>query len=108
MTKLKNDKIRRIQDNENKLDKINVIIQSLNNNIDDFENIINDYVALNNYYGSKEWFNDKSLYEKGKINKVKAGVLSEDAVWNLDESMHDLINQMEEIVHLFKEKEGQK
>ena len=26
---------------------------------------------------------DKELYEKGKIGRVKAGVLSEDAVWNL-------------------------
>lgn len=93
--------MRRIEENERRLDNLNIVIQSLDKHLADFENIIHEYHALNEYYGSKEWFKDKKDFEKGKIKNIKAGVLSEDAIWDLDEKTRDLINRMDKIVILF-------
>ena len=93
----------RIEENEQRLDYLNTVILSLDKHLDDFEDIIHEYYTLNDYYGSKEWFKDKDDYEKGKIKNIKAGVLSEDAVWDLDEKTRDLINRMDGIVKLFNE-----
>ena len=96
--------MRRIEENEKRLDKINRVILSLDKHLDDFEDIVHDYYLLNNYYGSREWFKDKDNYEQGKIKNIKAGVLSEDAIWDLDEKTNDLINRMESIIKLFKKR----
>ena len=53
---------------------------------------------LNRYYGSKNCFKDKEYFEKCKIKNIKAGVLSEDAVWNLDETVKDIFDRMKKIV----------
>ena len=94
--------MKRIEDNEKRLDKLSKIVSKLNNNLVNFEDLIQDYYSLNEYYGSKEWFQDKDDFESGKIKNIKAGVLSEDAVWNLDENIKDLIIKMEEIIKLYK------
>lgn len=94
--------MKRIEDNEKRLDKLSKIVSKLNNNLVNFEDLIQDYYSLNEYYGSKEWFQDKDAFESGKIKNIKAGVLSEDAVWNLDENIKDLIIKMEEIIKLYK------
>ena len=94
--------MKRIEDNEKRLDKLSKIVSKLNNNLVNFEDRIQDYYSLNEYYGSKEWFQDKDAFESGKIKNIKAGVLSEDAVWNLDENIKDLIIKMEEIIKLYK------
>lgn len=89
--------IERIKCNEDKLDKIEMVINNLEKAINDFETIqplIND---VNNYYGSREWFSDKENLEKGKIQNIKAGILSEDAVWNLLEKISELNNKINEI-----------
>ena len=94
--------MKRIEDNEKRLDKLSKIVSKLNNNLVNFEELIQDYYSLNEYYGSKEWFQDKDAFESGKIKNIKAGVLSEDAVWNLNENIKDLIIKMEEIIKLYK------
>lgn len=94
--------MKKIEDNEKRLDKLSKIVSKLNNNLVNFEDLIQDYYSLNEYYGSKEWFQDKDDFESGKIKNIKAGVLSEDAVWNLDENIKDLIIKMEEIIKLYK------
>lgn len=94
--------IDRIKENEERLDKLLISTKNLENALNDFSMNINDLALLNEYYGSKEWFKDKEKYEKNKISKVKAGVLSEDAVWNLNEDISDLLNVMQELaVDLF-------
>ena len=94
--------MKKIEDNEKRLDKLSKIVSKLNNNLVNFEDLIQDYYSLNEYYGSKEWFQDKDAFESGKIKNIKAGVLSEDAVWNLDENIKELIIKMEEIIKLYK------
>jgi hypothetical protein len=90
--------IDRINKNEERLDKILANIKELNTAIDHFKENKKDLIQLKRYYGSKAWFKDKELYEKGLISKVKAGVLSEDTVWNMLEDIDNLIEEMKSIV----------
>jgi len=92
----------RIEENETRLDNLNEIVLSLDKHLDDFEDNIHEYFSLNEYYESDDWKKDKEDLESGKIKNVKAGVLSEDAVWNLDERINDLLSRMEGIVALFE------
>ena len=94
--------LERIETNEQKLDKIILAIKELENALNTFENVKEDIIAVNMYYGSKEWFEDKEKFEKGKIERVKAGVLSEDAVWNTNEEIAELIGRMKNININFK------
>jgi hypothetical protein len=97
----------RIEDNEKRLDTLNKVVLSLDKHLDDFEDVIHEYYELNEYYGSKEWLQDKEDFENGKIKDVKAGVLSEDAVWDLDERISDLTTRMSGIIELLeKEKDN--
>ena len=91
-------KVNRITKNEERLDNINVSIKKLESALLEFEGSIKEIKLLNKYYGSKNWFKDKDDYETGKIPKVKAGVLSEDAVWNMNEDIKDIISDMKEII----------
>ena len=95
----------RISINEERLDGINKNIHDLEITLNKFKNNIRDIKLLNKYYGSKSWFKDKEDYENGKIPKIKAGVLSEDAVWNMNENISDIINQMKLIVENYNKKD---
>ena len=90
--------IDRITKNEDRLDKITKSIHELENALNNFENIKKDLVLLNKYYGSKNWFKDKDAYENNLIPKIKAGVLSEDAVWNTFSSIDEIIIDMKRII----------
>ena len=81
--------IERINKNEKRLDDIN-------------ESIKKDLYYLKKYYGSKEWFKDKEAYENNTIPKVKAGVLSEDEVWNTLDDIDDLLILMKKIINSYK------
>ena len=89
--------IERIKNNEEKLDKIIDAVNGINGVLDKFENIQKDIEELNVYYGSKEWFEDKQAHDSGKIKNVKAGVLSEDGVWNALTDLRALYERMYEI-----------
>lgn len=68
-----------------------------------FKSNINNIDYVNKYYGSKDWFKDKEKHDNGSI-VIKAGVLSEDAVWNMNEDINDLISEMRYIVSIFDKK----
>ena len=95
------EKISRILKNEKRLDNLLKTVHDLEIALDDFEKANKDYILLNKYYGSKSWFNDKENIEAGKITNVKAGVLSEDAVWNLDEEISCLLDKMKSILKVY-------
>ena len=88
----------RITKNEERLDKASLSVKNLENALNDFKKNKKNIEQLNKYYGSKEWFKDKDDYEQNKIPKIKAGVLSEDAIWNLNEDISNLIDEMKELV----------
>ena len=93
--------IERISKNEERLDKLLLSVKELEVALENFKASKKDLDLLNKYYGSKNWLKDKEAYEKDVIPKVKAGVLSEDAVWNLNEDINDLIKDMKSIVKMF-------
>lgn len=92
----------RIEENEKRLDDLMEAVVHLNHSLDEFELLVADYKKLNKYYGSSKWFLDKENYEKGKYTDIKAGVLSEDAVWNLDEEVSSLLERMNKIIRKYK------
>lgn len=95
-------RIDRIVKNEERLDNITESIKDLEKALDKFKGNIKDVKILNKYYGSKNWFKDKDDYENGKIPKIKAGVLSEDAVWNMNEDISEIIEVMKSIIKDYK------
>lgn len=84
----------RINKNEERINKLLTIIKELNNSLDKYESNKKDLSLLNKYYGSKNWFKDKEELEKGNIKNIKAGVLSEDAIWNMLEEIKELKKRM--------------
>ena len=96
--------IERVTKNEDRLDNIVSCIRNLEKSLEDFNLKRKDINLLNKYYGSKNWFKDKEAYEKGKNSNLKAGVLSEDAVWNMNEDINELLISMQNIIDSYKEK----
>ena len=90
--------IERIEKNEERLERSLSCIHHLEEALGEFEKVKKEVSLLNRYYGSKNWFHDKEAYETGKIPSIKAGVLSEDAVWNMNEELVELIREMKRIV----------
>ena len=93
--------IDRIKKNEERLDNINNCIKNVENALKEFKENKKNINMLNKYYGSTNWFKDKEAYEKNEIPKIKAGVLSEDAVWNMNDDIKELILEMQSIVKSF-------
>lgn len=90
--------INRISKNENRLDNILVSIKNLEDALSNFQANKKDINLLNKYYGSESWFKDKKAYENNEIPKIKAGVLSEDAVWNMNENINEILEEMKKIL----------
>ena len=94
--------IERITKNEERLDNILSSIKELEKALSNSKNNKKDISLLNKYYGNKNWFKDKDYYENNRIHKIKARVLSEDTVWNMNEDIKDLILEMESIIKEYK------
>lgn len=90
--------IDRITKNEERLDNILESIKELEKALENFKNNQKNIKLINKYYGSKNWFKDKEYYEQGKISNIKAGVLSEDAVWNMLDDIKYITNEMKMII----------
>ncbi len=94
--------LERIIENEERLDLSLQAIKELEIALNNFKNNNKNIKLLNKYYGSKKWFKDKEAYENNEIEHIKAGVLSEDSVWNMNEDIRDLINTMQKIVKSYR------
>jgi len=80
---MKDKRARYISEMEDRLNRLNSIVASLNDLLLDYNDNLNDLKLLENYYGSSEWFQDREDLGAGKFpNGLKCGVLSEDAVYN--------------------------
>ena len=90
--------VERIIKNEEMLDEVMDNIKKLDIEINRFKNNKKNIKLLNKYFGNKEWFKDKEMVENKKINNVKAGVLSEDMVWNMLDDIKDILKDMKDIV----------
>ena len=94
----------RIVKNEERLNSALSSIKKLEDALNEFKSNKKNIDLLNKYYGSKDWFIDKENFELGKYKNLKAGVLSEDAVWNLNEQINELFERIEEIKTLHNNK----
>ena len=97
--------IERIIKNEEKLDSALLSINNLEKALEDFKSNKKNITDLDKYYGSKNWLKDKDKYEKKEITNIKAGILSEDAVWNMFEDINDILNDMQEIINDYKKEQ---
>ncbi len=91
--------IDRITENEKRLDGLLESVNNLEQSLADFKSKQKDLKELKKYYSSKTWLKDKEAYEQNKIPRIKAGVLSEDAVWNLLEDIDNLLLEMKKIIN---------
>ena len=96
--------INRITINEKRFDIIQDNINRLDELLNSFKNNKKELDLLNKYYGSKTWFKDKDSFEKNIIPRIKAGVLSEDAIWNLNDDIKELISEMKKIIDIYENK----
>ena len=87
----------RITKNEEYLDEALSTIKQLEDALNKFEKTKEKIKKLNEYYGSQEWFQDLDDYDNNRIKKVKAGVLSEDAIWNMNEELKEIREKMKKI-----------
>ncbi len=90
--------INRITKNEERLDSILLSLKNLEEAMSDFKSKRKDINLINKYYGSDSWFKDKEAYESNEIPRIKAGVLSEDAVWNMNEDINSVVSEMKSII----------
>ncbi len=84
---------KRINKYEKMYDTINDKYQALEKAFQEFSMTKELFNQLDKYYGSEEWYQDIDYYDKNRPN-VKAGVLSEDCIWNLEEDIHTLFEEM--------------
>ena len=94
----------RISKNEERLDKMSLCIKNLEKALEDFKVCRKELACLNRYYGSKAWFKDKEDFEKEEKHSIKAGVLGEDSVWNLNDDIDELLKDMKKIVKGYNKK----
>lgn len=87
---------------ENILDKATHMMDTLEKKIAEYEDFQAEIKKLEAYYTSQQWKDDYAMDEAGKYPaKLKRGVLSQDAVWNMLERNKELsrrigISEMQE------------
>ena len=88
----------RIDKYEKILDKSNKIISELTILLDEYRNVQPELSALAKYYGSRTWMRDFTDYEQNKLPKnIKAGILSEDAIYNILDNNREIAKDMQKI-----------
>ena len=97
----KKEVIERIKNHEDMFNGVSDNIKELESILSKFKENKENIKMLNKYYGSKEWFEDKESFENKEIIGVDAGVLSEDAIWNMNENIKEILLEMENIISEF-------
>ena len=83
---------------EQRLDRASAAVMQLSAALDSYATTREAIRELSAYYGSNEWKQDLADDEAGLLPQdLKRGVLSEDAVWNLQEDNRELIARMKEV-----------
>lgn len=92
-----NERIKRIQQMEEILDRLTEVVSTSNKTIDTLIDSLSELKELTNYYESI-WINDHQADERNEIPKdLKRGVLSEDAVYLLLCDYRALIEKIQSI-----------
>ena len=90
--------IERIHKMESILDRTTAAKNNLARALSEFDQLQNDLKQLSEYYGSKEFFHDLDMDEKGLLPAdLKRGVLSEDGIYHLLEEIKEISDDMCEL-----------
>ena len=86
--------LQRIREMEDRLNRCAAATADLDRQLDRMEELREDMIRLFSYYGSEDWYEDR----EGELPKdVKAGVLSEDLVYDQIMAIRDAAFQMLEL-----------
>lgn len=83
----------RIKDNEEALNKSIKAIEEFKEALDKYKVAQEEIKKVFKYLGSKEWFRDYDDVQYGKVD-IKAGILSEDAAYDMLEENKELAIEM--------------
>ncbi len=73
-----------IREMEEKLNRCRAAVDALEDALDVFETVQNDLAALEEWYGSDDWFAQLAADERGELPPdLRRGVLSQDALYDL-------------------------
>lgn len=75
--------IKRINEMEESLNISKKIIKQFEENLEEYKKVQKHIKKISKYYGSKNWYKDFDDYNNKKIKNIKAGVLSEDGIYNV-------------------------
>jgi len=89
------EQIKRITENEERMDHSRKVIDALKTALEDYQNNLETLEAFSGYYGSKEWMEDFEADEMGQLPQdLRRGVLSEDLGYELLMDNHELISEL--------------
>ena len=95
--------VARVREMESFLDRSEAAFKALEEALTGYENILDEYHRLEDYYGGHEWRIDFEADEEGQLpDDLKRGVLSEDAVYDLITEHKKLLIRMSQLVHEFR------
>ena len=73
-----------IREMEEKLNRCRAAVDALEDALDVFETVQDDLAALEEWYGSDDWFAQLAADERGELPPdLRRGVLSQDALYDL-------------------------
>lgn len=88
----------RIRQMEQRLERSAAAVMALSAALDRYEEVKEDFSALEAYYGSETWKQDFADDEAGLLPpSLKRGVLSEDGIWNLLTDARELVERLHAI-----------
>ena len=83
---------------ERRLNRALAAVKRFTGALDKWEEVQDDIVQLDKYYGSDVWRQDFADDEAGLLpEELKRGVLSEDGIWNLLADCKELNERMREL-----------
>ena len=83
---------------ERRLNRALAAVKRFTGALDKWEEVQDDIVQLDKYYGSDVWRQDFADDEAGLLPEdLKRGVLSEDSIWNLLADCKELNERMREL-----------
>ena len=86
---------KRISEMEQRLIRATQTLDTMEAALAQYETLAEDIRILDDYLGSTEWHQDRADDKAGLLpKKLRRGVLSEDAIWNLLERHRSLQEQL--------------
>jgi len=76
-------RIKNIQKQEETLDKMDAFLDKIEKVTEEWKELQPEFLELMEYYQSSQWMKDYDAYGKGDLPRMKCGMLSQDAVYNI-------------------------